>query len=76
VSTVSRARRPRRRRRIWSRLALAAALGIAFVAGIGLGEALHDRPRPGGTQTLVRTLEPLHVAPVPAETGTVTTSGP
>jgi hypothetical protein len=76
VSTESRARRPRRRRRIWPRLALIASLGVAFVAGIGLGEALHDRPRPGGTQTIVRTLQPLHVAPISPETVTVTTSGP
>ena len=46
------------------------ALGLAvFGLGIALGEALHDNPQPGGTQTLVRTLQP---GPVPAETVTVT----
>jgi hypothetical protein len=40
-------------------------LASAFAAGIALGEALHDNPQPGGTQTLVRTLRPLPVAPAP-----------
>jgi hypothetical protein len=31
---------------------------IVFALGIALGLALDDRPVPGGTQTLVRTLEP------------------
>jgi hypothetical protein len=66
-------RRPRRRRRRWPRrVALLALLAIVFVAGVGLGEALHDRPGVG-TQTLVRTLEPLTLTP---ETVTVTTSNP
>jgi hypothetical protein len=33
--------------------------------GISLGKALSDRPQPGGTQTLVRTLEPLPQKPPP-----------
>jgi hypothetical protein len=52
------------------------ALGVAFVAGIGFGEALHDRPDLGGTQTLIRTLHPLPITPLPPETVTVTTSAP
>jgi hypothetical protein len=48
-------------------------LGVAFVAGIGLGQALHDRPG-GGGQVIVRTLNPLPITPVPTETVTVTTS--
>jgi hypothetical protein len=51
---------------------LLAALAGVFVAGIGLGEALNDRP-PGGNQTIVRTLQPLSIAPVAAETVTITT---
>jgi hypothetical protein len=52
------------------RVALWLGLGLAvFGLGIALGEALHDNPKPGGTQTLVRT---LHPGPVPAETVTVT----
>jgi hypothetical protein len=32
---------------------------VLFGAGVALGLALDDRPIPGGTQTLERTLEPL-----------------
>jgi len=54
------ARRAATRRRTWPRIALA-ALGAAllFALGVALGLALDDRPVPGGTQTYVRTLEPL-----------------
>ncbi len=54
------------------RALLAAALLVAFVVGIALGEALHDTPDAGGTQTLVRTLHPLPLAPAARETITVT----
>jgi len=37
--------------------------------GLALGEALHDNPSTGGTQTLVRTLKPL---PLPPARETVT----
>ncbi len=50
---------------------MCAALVVAFGAGLALGEALHDNPAPASTQTLVRTLRPLGVPPVP-ETVTVT----
>jgi len=54
-------RRPPRRRRAgralrWL-LALAAA-AILFGAGVAVGEALHDNPKPGLTLTSVRTLHP------------------
>ena len=54
------ARRAARRRRTWPRV-LAAVVGAAilFALGVALGLALDDRPVPGGTQTSVRTLEPL-----------------
>ena len=54
------ARRAARRRRTWPRV-LAAVVGAAILFGLGvaLGLALDDRPVPGGTQTSVRTLEPL-----------------
>jgi hypothetical protein len=51
--------RPRRRRTSpagWL-LAAAAAL-ILFGLGVAVGEALHDNPQPGITQTTVRTLHP------------------
>jgi hypothetical protein len=72
----ARRRRPRRRRRRFRWLLLPLALVVAFLAGIGLGEALHDNPKTGGTQTLVRTLHPLPLVPVAQNTVTVTTSRP
>ena len=56
------------------RKALAAAAGVVvvFVIGVAVGESLHDAPKPGGTQTLVRTLKPLPLAPAARETVTVT----
>ena len=47
-------------------------LVVAFAFGVALGEALRDNPQPGGTQTLVRTLRPLPLAPAARETVTVT----
>jgi hypothetical protein len=54
------ARRRTRHTRRWPRI-LAAILGavLLFLLGLALGLALEDRPVPGGTQTAVRTLEPL-----------------
>jgi hypothetical protein len=54
------------------RVLLAGAIVIVFVVGIAVGEAAHDNPKPGGTQTLVRTLRPLPLAPAALETVTVT----
>ncbi len=54
------ARRAARRRRAWPRVVAAvAAAAVLFALGVALGLALDDRPVPGGTQTFVRTLEPL-----------------
>jgi len=58
------------------RLLILLALVVAFGVGVGLGQALHDRPDRGGTQTLIRTLHPLPITPIPPETVTVTTSQP
>ena len=52
------------------------ALVVVFAVGLGVGEALHDNPKPGGTQTLVRTLHPLPLVPVAQNTVTITTSNP
>lgn len=49
---------------------------VVFAVGIALGEALHDNPSPGGTQTLVRTLHPLPLAPAARETVTITVQKP
>lgn len=75
-----RPRRPRRRRRDSTGRRLAAwllrlaVIAVVFVAGLAVGGALEDAPSPGGTQTIVRTLEPLTVEPE-ERTVTVTTSG-
>ena len=58
------------------RIAVAAGVVLVFLVGIAVGEALHDNPRPGGAQTLVRTLNPLPLAPAARETVTVTVSNP
>jgi hypothetical protein len=47
-------RRQRRQRAIFVTVLVLAAFGV----GIALGEALHDNPRPGGTQTIVLTFKP------------------
>jgi hypothetical protein len=54
------ARRHAPRARRWPKILLAAVVAVLlFAAGLALGLALEDRPVPGGTQTSVRTLEPL-----------------
>jgi hypothetical protein len=58
------------------RLAAGAVAVVTFAVGVAVGEALHDNPQPGGTQTLVRTLKPLPLAPAARETVTVTVSNP
>ena len=48
---------------------------LIFAAGIGLGQALDDNePDGSGTQTLVRTLDPLSLPPAARTTVTVTTT--
>jgi hypothetical protein len=54
------ARRAARRRRTWPRIvAVVVGAALVFAIGLAVGLALQDRPVPGGTQTFVRTLEPL-----------------
>jgi len=49
-----------RRRRPVLRVVLVVAAGLLlFALGVAFGKALGDRPAPGGTQTIIRTLEPL-----------------
>jgi hypothetical protein len=54
------------------RILLGAAVLVVFSLGVGFGQALDDNPDPGGKQTLIRTLEPLPLAPAARETVTVT----
>jgi hypothetical protein len=49
---------------------------VVFAVGIALGEALHADGPPAGTQTLVRTLQPLPLAPAARQTVTVTVQNP
>jgi hypothetical protein len=58
------------------RLIVAAALIVAFAVGIALGEALDDSSSAGGTQSIVRTLNPLPLAPAALRTVTVTVTQP
>lgn len=52
--------RPSARRRLWPRVVgLLVGAAVLLAIGVAIGMALQDRPVPGGTQTLVRTLEPL-----------------
>jgi hypothetical protein len=72
--------RPRRERRKPRAPVVRAVLGFVvlaavFVAGLALGRAIEEAPRPGGTQSLVRTLEPDTLPPV-TRTVTVSTSSP
>ena len=65
----------RRRRRTGFLLRLLTA-AVFFGLGVAVGEALHDNPQPGGTQTLIRTLTPLGLAPARGPTVTATTANP
>jgi hypothetical protein len=59
------------------RLVVGVFVGVViFVVGVAVGESLHDNPKPGGTQSLVRTLTPLPLAPAARETVTVTVQNP
>ncbi len=71
VRDRDRRRRQRRLGTVLRWLLRFAIVAAVFAAGIALGEALHDNPRPGSTQTLVRTLRPLPLTPQ-ATTVTVT----
>jgi hypothetical protein len=57
IASPRQRRPPRRATRAPWLLAVAAAL-ILFGLGVAVGEALHDNPKPGITQTSVRTLHP------------------
>jgi hypothetical protein len=74
---MSAAARPRRRRRHrWLRwLFVAVLVLVAFAIGIALGQSLKEGPSPG-TQSLVRTLRPLPLAPAARSTVTFTVTGP
>jgi hypothetical protein len=68
------ARRPPRRRLLRKLIPLVVA-ALLFAVGVALGQALDDNPRPGGTQTIVRTLVPPSTLGPPPRTVTVTGEG-
>jgi len=57
--------RPRRRGKVIRAVAAVLVLVAVFLVGIALGKALDDGPKRGGTETVVRTLEPLPQKPEP-----------
>jgi hypothetical protein len=67
--------RRRRRRAVLVGLAGFLALAAVFFAGLFLGKAIEDAPRPGGAQTIVRTLVPETIGPV-EDVVTVTVTAP
>jgi hypothetical protein len=50
-------------------------LVAVFLIGLAVGRALEDAPRPGGEQTIVRTLVPSTLGPADVVTVTVTVTG-
>lgn len=50
-------------------------LAAVFFAGIAIGRAIEDAPRPGGTQTRIRTLDPLTIPPAERTVTVTTTTG-
>jgi hypothetical protein len=65
-SAAGRRRPPRRRRRGLRAVVGACLVMLVFAIGVALGMALRDDPEPGGTVTIVRTLEPLPQTPATA----------
>jgi hypothetical protein len=58
TTPVGQGRPRRRRRRVPSGLVLSVLFVLVFLLGVALGEALHDNPKPGLTNTIVRTFRP------------------
>jgi hypothetical protein len=63
--------RRRRRNPLWRWVLVIAGALLLLALGISIGRALEDGPTPGGSRTIVRTLEPRPLAPA-ATTVTVT----
>jgi hypothetical protein len=68
----ARTRRSSTGRRVATWILRLAVLAVVFLAGVAIGRAVEQAPEPGGTQTNVRTLQPLTVEPR-ERTVTVTT---
>jgi multisubunit Na+/H+ antiporter MnhB subunit len=78
MSTVEQPRRQnpagrKGREKLVRLLLVVAGLLVVFLLGMAFAETLDDRPKSGGTETIVRTLTPLpQEAPVRTVTVTVT----
>ena len=57
-------------------LLVAAGLVLAFAVGVAVGQSLNDASSGDGTQTIVRTLKPLPLAPAARQTVTITVQNP
>jgi hypothetical protein len=70
---------PRRRRgrdKVGRFVLVVVGLALTFLLGAAFAQTLDDRPQPGRTETIVRTLTPLpQEAPVRTVTVTVTAPG-
>ena len=58
MTAPRRARGRRRKARVPPWVATILLVAVTFAAGVAVGQALHDNPKPGGTQTLERTFRP------------------
>jgi len=63
------------RDRIGRVLLVVVGLALAFLLGIAFARTLDERPKSSGTETIVRTLEPLDQE-APVRTVTVTVTSP
>jgi hypothetical protein len=80
MTTLEQPRRQARRRRsrrnaVGRTVLVVVALALTFLFGVAFARTLDDRPTPGRTETIVRTLTPLPQE-APARTVTVTVTGP
>ena len=58
MTELRRARGRRRKARVPAWVATVLLAAVTFAVGVAVGQALHDNPKPGGTQTLERTFRP------------------
>ena len=67
--------RKQRRRPVLRAALIGIGAAVVFLLGIAFARTLDERPKPGGSETIVRTLTPLpQDAPPSTVTVTVTTS--
>jgi hypothetical protein len=67
--------RPRRRRAVLRAALIVIGAVLVFLLGIAFARTLDERPKPGGAETIVRTLTPLPQG-APTRTVTITVTSP